>query len=1744
MELISQALYTETYRLKRSEDASWRLFKVLRDNADILLWQKHFNHEYQISQQLSLVADCPARLALEKTHWEGRPALLLEYFPGLSLREFLTNAASLPPDLNIALKIAQNLAQALADLHQQGVVHLGLCPEHVLLEPESLKVTLISLGQAQRFNTEPSPEGRDSELWCDPRYRSPEQTKRMGVQVDQRSDLYSLGVLLYELFTGDLPFVMQDSLELSYAHQVLTPPDPQEFFPATLEGQETLALILLTLLAKDPADRYQSAESLGYDLRLCGQEYQQSQRLPQLEPSFWDRQARFELSEKIFGREPELSLLNAAIAERTEQKQARMLLISGPSGCGKSRLLQEALKQTRCAQADEFKTCLLQGGKFEQQASPVPYQALIFSLNQWSRQIFLSEPEQLEIWKTRFQTEFQESPLPLLELVPQLAFFFDRVPLPSVPVPPETPQARKAQLKLSVLHFFQLLLRFQGPLIITLEDLHWADAASLEWLYWLLNAEALPEILILATARDSGAAQTVFYAWLEEQAENPRAGVEHVLLPPLNADAVQSWLTQSLQAELVQPQSLVSQVMHFSQGNAFEVRQCLLQLAATGGLVFKREQQRWEWTLETMGPQADPGDFIQTRLVQLEPDIQDLLYWAAISARRLDLAEWAQISGLKPETVWQYALRLQKLGWMDIQGNQFHFQHDRIQQRILQSLSEKRQAQRHLKLGLLFLANCREQKKCSESPDLALIHEILFHLNQVVDQVQQESQRLDLARLNALAAQAARQNSAFDVSLNFATYGIDFLPEEAWNEQYELCFDLYLRLAEAQTVLSHFEVAQQHFELLWKQARSTKDKLVISCLQMNYYTQKNQYELSLRVFEERISEAGMPIPKQKLKFWGQIAAGLWRLRRLVQQRSLVELKALPRIQTSKSLLQAQLMADVLHILQEREDLPYLLWLQVHMALIGFEKGVFPMSPVNFAVLSHLFLLQFKDQASAEKLMALARYLSQTFADPLVQAKMQTALALFAEPYLSPLSEVSQDLERAAETFQNQGETLLSFYNLYFGASLRLSRGGDLSRIEKYLHTSIGLLKKHHHDMGMQILTDLHLAPLGVLQAKQTIKQCFAESEQLQKKYAEMPTVHKELGLRYLTLAYFFQEESALLTWNRYLAKNLKRPMVFLDLAEGYFFMILSSLELAYRGVQAEVMKKTALWYMQRFQFWAQRYPLNLEHLLTFLNAEWLAFEGQQLKALQAYEQVLSKTEENLMLTALAAQRAGVWAQRAGLRGAAEQFLQKAHCSFSYWGAEALCRQLETQYPEMPWKQASVNLEDSSLALNHPHLLQAALLISEETQQATLIEKLLRLTAQTAGAERSVLLLKIQEQWQLAGVFQAQQTLFTSQKDPFLQDRAEALHLPWVLLEESIKNQTTRMIRDARSEFPELNKTLEQVFRSLLVLPLQHQGQGLGLLYLENNQTTAAFNAHQLSALKVLAAQAAIVFSNLQLYQQLQLRNQVLETEVEKRTEALAQVNRQLEDVNRELEHQNQFLAHVSRVKDEFLNMVSHDLKNPLNNILLFSRFLESRTLTESKTREIGAMISRAGKRMFSLLEDLLDLNRLEQKKIKLNPEPLYWSHEIHKLLKDFQPLALEKQQSLQFIQQAQHDLIQADPVRLRQIMDNLISNALKFSEAERQIRVILEQGQDADEVVLSVLDQGPGLTASELKQLFQPFVKLSPRPTGGESSSGLGLSIAYQLAEAMQARLSCESQAGVGSTFRLCFPVLRVVLEA
>lgn len=246
---------------------------------------------------------------------------------------------------------------------------------------------------------------------------------------------------------------------------------------------------------------------------------------------------------------------------------------------------------------------------------------------------------------------------------------------------------------------------------------------------------------------------------------------------------------------------------------------------------------------------------------------------------------------------------------------------------------------------------------------------------------------------------------------------------------------------------------------------------------------------------------------------------------------------------------------------------------------------------------------------------------------------------------------------------------------------------------------------------------------------------------------------------------------------------------------------------------------------------------------------------------------------------------------------------------------------------------------------------------------------------------------------------------------------------------------------------------------------------------------------------------------------------------------------QLREMNTRLQDANAMLQGLNEIKDEFLSMVSHDLKNPLSSILLFSRYMESRSLSEDKAHEIGRLITRAGRRMFRLIEDLLDLNRFEQGQLQLETEVLELQPLLAELTAEFAQKASDKQQRVLFEPGPEDVRVQADAQRLRQVLENLVSNALKFSPPGTE--VWLRQQRQDGRIIVAVEDRGPGLSAEDQARLFQKFVRLSARPSGDEHSSGLGLYIARQLIEAMQGTIACRSPLGPegGACFSISLPI-------
>jgi len=225
-----------------------------------------------------------------------------------------------------------------------------------------------------------------------------------------------------------------------------------------------------------------------------------------------------------------------------------------------------------------------------------------------------------------------------------------------------------------------------------------------------------------------------------------------------------------------------------------------------------------------------------------------------------------------------------------------------------------------------------------------------------------------------------------------------------------------------------------------------------------------------------------------------------------------------------------------------------------------------------------------------------------------------------------------------------------------------------------------------------------------------------------------------------------------------------------------------------------------------------------------------------------------------------------------------------------------------------------------------------------------------------------------------------------------------------------------------------------------------------------------------------------------------------------------------------------------RKKNEFLNMAVHDLKNPITAIQGFSEILQydCKDIDDDEVIEIAGKILTSSQQMFNLVKNILEVNAIELGKIKLlfskqNILPI-----VQGLLKNYTTIAQAKNIQLQLNYADDKCYVKVDTNGIYRILDNLISNAIKYSLPNKKILINLDNNYD--KVRFKIQDEGPGLSDADQQKLFGQFTRLTPQPTGGEHSTGLGLFIVKQLVESMQGKVWCESILGHGAAFIVEFP--------
>ena len=823
IEKIYSGSKTLVYRLQRLSDQKSVIIKLLKREYPSLSELVKLGNDYRISKNLNLPGIVKP-LSLE--HYRKGLALVMEDFGAVSLKDYTSSRLmSLKEFFQIAIKIVQILEQ----LYSSQIIHHNINPRNLLINSQTKQVKLTDFSLASLLPRETqflqSPKLLPGKL----AYISPEQTGRMNRGIDYRSDFYSVGVTFYELLTGQLPFQSNDPMELIYWHLARQPNLPTQI-NSTIP--EMVSQIVMKLMAKTPEERYQSAYGIRQDLEICWQQWETNQgRIAPFILGERDICDRFVIAEKLYGREAEVATLLAAF-DRVAEGTTEMMLVAGFSGIGKTALINEVYKPIAKKRGYSIK------GKFDRFRRNSPFWALVQALRDLMGQLLAESQEQLHRWQEEINTSLGNNAQVLIEVIPELELLLGKQP----PVLELEPAAAQNRFNLLFEKFIKVFTTAAHPLVIFLDDLQWADLASLK-LIQVLMRENLGSLLLLGAYRDNEVWNSHPLMLTLEEIGHTSVTLNQINLAPLDRTSLNQLIADTLSCTAQRTIPLTELVYQKTQGNPFFATQFLKSLYQEGLIDFNFGEGCWQCDLakvKTLSVSNDVVEFMAQRLQKLPEETQTVLKLAACIGNQFDLAPLAivceQSQAETAANLWRALQEGLVLPISEIykffQGSEasevaiedkfsvpYKFLHDRVQQAAYSLIPDSEKQSTHLKIGQLLLNNTNP-KEWEEK-----IFEIVNQLNMGLELISEPTERYQLIRLNLIAGRKAKDSTAFAAAFNYFSIGLKLLALDCWDSQYDLTLALHTESAEAAYLSGNFERQLELVELVLQRARSLLDKV-------------------------------------------------------------------------------------------------------------------------------------------------------------------------------------------------------------------------------------------------------------------------------------------------------------------------------------------------------------------------------------------------------------------------------------------------------------------------------------------------------------------------------------------------------------------------------------------------------------------------------------------------------------------------------------------------------------------------------------------------------------------------------------------------------------------------------------------------------------------------------------------------------------------------------------------------------
>jgi len=1508
-------------------------------------------------------------------------SIIMEDFGGISLKKYTKNNKLESGEL---LDIATKITACLGYLHNNHVIHKDINPSNIIYNSDTKKIKLIDFGIASGFSYETMQALHPAKLQGTLPYVSPEQTGRMNRPLDYRTDYYSLGVTLYELACGKLPFATKDAGEMVYFHIAKATLPVHEVNPAV---PIMVSNIIAKLMAKNPEERYKSTMGILFDFNKCREQLKKNQTIVEIPLGCGDTLDKFAIPKKLYGREREVQKLLSSF-QTARQGIVGLMLVSGYSGIGKTSLVNELHKPVAKENG------IFISGKFNQFNQNVPYYALFKTIDQFCSYI-LAEPElDVEYWKNRMLTALGVNGRLITEGAPRLALIIGEQPVVA-----EAASVKEAQerFKFTMLKWLGAISSTEHPVVLFIDDVHWADIASLELLEEVLADDSIKGLLSICAYRDNEVNPSHPLMGTIEKIKKRTTYIAHIHLDNLDVRAVAQMAADIANLPKDETLELAEAIHEKTWGNPFYTIEFWKYCNQERLLYYDYTEKRWQWDKQKITENKitdNVVDFLIERMRLLPPATSELLSIASCIGSSFDSDILSQVSCQRVESLEEDLKPAVAAEMIHIAGKdntnsaviRFKFCHDRFQQSGYYVLADSVKKKVHLNLAKYY--ESLEQKDGN-----SFLFETAGHYARALDLIFCKEDLRRVAETFLRAVHQACLSSAFDTAHQYIEILVHDMPD--WIKQDKtFMFNVYIEYHKILYCLAQNDEADRIYAKIEKLAQDPVSLSNSCCLQLVSLSNRRHHEEALMLGTALLKDLGVVYPQDNLESEVQIEVEKF----YAYKRSGVidQLEEKEMLNDAREIAIANLLNRLFPVCLFYNPLACY-WMILANVNRMIDKGItlwaWHIGATITIPLSFLCNDFYTGVMLAQKVLQVAE-----------KNKYSTILYRIYHVYSLTSCHWFEDLDRSIfyahaaykGSLQN-GEFKFACFSFFTSQTAILECCNSLDEMKSEVDAAIDFATKKNnlHALGTFYFFRQFVK---ALQGETLAYGSFDDAMFDEMKQVEELRSNNTVGLCYYyiygaLLAVLFGDFNKAFIFTEKAVPILAFNTGFYTIALHCFLYSISickrlgEIEERKERLRLEkVLGENQEWMYNR----AKDAPFNFGHMYDLVAAEIKGLEGNYKEALQLYDKAISGANQykRPYHYALACELAGLGCQQMELATIADYYITKAYASFLTWGATGKTNAMQKKYQQILFvgadrKKASGMTYIEPITTIDPidlkAVIKAAQTISEEVTRKKLLKNLIKIVIENSGSSQGHIFLKNEDRWFLAASGVLEESLKISlDYTEVIFAGADTKNMPLSMISYVLRTKEPLIVNNIlESRFATDAYFSQHKVLSAMCMPILAQDVLKGIVYLENDILTHAFTFRHTEILKILASQAAISIENAVLYSE-------LEDKVDNRTKELKKILLQLE-----LQHKELQSIQMELVKSEERNSATlNAIPDMLFRIRLDGTLLDYRMPVQCLPFLVQREDYLVTSSIYEFLPESLALHILEEVKIALTTKKM------------------------------------------------------------------------------------------------------------------------------------------------------------